>query len=391
MLDLPFLSLLAKSSCADSIIPRVTTVIKKLVIKVGTSTLTAGTPRLSRRRMLEIARQIVQLREQGIEVILVSSGAMAAGRERLNFVSKGSKTPLPEKQMLAAVGQTHLMVAWEQVFAMFDTQVAQVLLTRADMSDRRRYLNARDILHAILAHGIVPVINENDAVATEEIRVGDNDNLSALVASLLHSDLLLILSDIDGLFTADPRKDADAALIHEVREISDDVRALATGSKTGLGVGGMSTKIQAAELATRAGTAVVIAHGAKPNVIVDAALGKPAGTRFWPQASNIESRKRWILSERAVGAVVADEGAVKALRAGKSLLPVGVREIVQSFDRGEIIAVRDVRGRDVARGITRYNSADALRISGKQSEHIARILGYDYAPMLIHADDLVML
>ncbi len=368
-----------------------TTAIKKLVIKVGTSTLTAGTPRLSRRRMLEIAQQIVQLREQGVEVILVSSGAMAAGRERLNLVSKGSKTPLPEKQMLAAVGQTHLMAAWEQVFAMFDTQVAQVLLTRADMSDRRRYLNARDTLHAILAHGIVPVINENDAVATEEIRVGDNDNLSALVASLLHSDLLLILSDIDGLFTADPRKDADAALIHEVREISDDVRALATGSKTGLGVGGMSTKIQAAELATRAGTAVVIAHGAKPNVIVDAALGRPAGTRFWPQASNIESRKRWILSERAVGAVVADEGAVKALRAGKSLLPVGVREIVQSFDRGEIIAVRDVRGRDVARGITRYNSADALRIAGKQSEHIARILGYDYAPMLIHADDLVML
>jgi glutamate 5-kinase len=369
----------------------VTTAARKLVIKVGTTTLTASTPRLSRRRMLEIAQQIVQVREHGIEVVLVSSGAMAAGRERLNIASKGAKTPLPEKQMLAAVGQTHLMAAWEQVFSMFDAQVAQVLLTRADMSDRRRYLNARDSLHAILAHGIVPVINENDAVATEEIRVGDNDNLSALVANLLHADLLLILSDIDGLFTADPRKDANATLISDVREINDDVRALATGSKTGLGVGGMSTKIQAAELATRAGTAVVIAHGAKPNVIVDVALGQAAGTRFWPQASNIESRKRWILSERAVGAVVADDGAVKALKAGKSLLPVGVKSVVNGFDRGEIIAVRDVKGRDVARGITRYSAADAQRIAGRQSEHIARILGYDYAPMLIHADDLVIL
>jgi glutamate 5-kinase len=381
----------ASAAKCKSIIARVTTAIKKLVIKVGTTTLTAGTPKLSRRRMLEIAQQIVQVREHGIEVVLVSSGAMAAGRERLNMASKGSKTPLPEKQMLAAVGQTHLMAAWEQVFAMFDAQVAQVLLTRADMSDRRRYLNARDTLHAILAHNIVPIINENDAVATEEIRVGDNDNLSALVSNLLHADLLLILSDIEGLYTADPRKDANATLISDVREINDEVRALATGSKTGLGVGGMSTKIQAAELATRAGTAVIIAHGAKSSVIVDAAFGHAAGTRFWPQASNIESRKRWILSERAVGAVVADDGAVKALKAGKSLLPVGVKDVVNGFDRGEIIAVRDLKGRDVARGITRYSAADAQRIAGKQSEHIAKILGYDYAPMLIHADDLVML
>jgi glutamate 5-kinase len=293
--------------------------------------------------------------------------------------------------MLAAVGQTHLMAAWEQVFGMFDAQVAQVLLTRADLSDRRRYLNARDTLRAILSHGIVPVVNENDAVATEEIRVGDNDNLSALVANVLDVDLLLILSDIDGLYTADPRKDPDAMLIGEVACIDDDVRALAGGSKTGLGVGGMSTKIQAAELATRSGTAVVIAHGARPNVIVDAAAGAAVGTRFAAQASNVESRKRWILSERVAGAMIADEGAVRALRSGKSLLPVGVQDVLGEFDRGEFVAVRDAKGREVARGITRYNAADARRIAGKQSERIAEVLGYDYAPMLIHADDLVVL
>jgi glutamate 5-kinase len=362
-----------------------------LVVKVGTSTLTAGTSRLNRRQMLEIARQIVHLREQGVQVVLVSSGAMAAGRERLGIETINGKRPLPEKQMLAAVGQTHLMAAWEQVFSMFDARVAQVLLTRADLSDRRRYLNARDALLAILAHDIVPIINENDAVATEEIRVGDNDNLSALVTNVLDADLLLILSDIDGLFTADPRKDKRATLIGEVAAIDDAIRALATGSNTGLGIGGMSTKIQAADLVTRSGSAMVIAHGARPNVIVDAALGHAVGTRFLPVATQIEARKRWILSERATGSVVADDGAVRALRGGKSLLPVGVKEVAGDFDRGEIIAVRDAKGREVARGITRYTARDAARIAGKKSDDIERLLGYDYAPMLIHADDLVML
>lgn len=366
--------------------------VKKLVVKVGTSTLTAGTPRLNRRRMLELAQQIVQLREQGIEVVLVSSGAMAAGRERLDQAADASaKTLLPEKQMLAAVGQTHLMLAWEQVFGIFDTQVAQVLLTRADLSDRRRYLNARDTLHAILSHTIVPIINENDAVATEEIRVGDNDNLSALVTNVLNADLLVMLTDQAGLFTADPRKNVNARLIEEVPSITDEVRALASGSTTGLGIGGMNTKLQAAELATRSGATVVIAHGARPNVIVDTVSGKSVGTRFLPQVTHIESRKRWILSERALGAVTADDGAVRALKAGKSLLPVGVREVRAEFDRGEIIAVRDLKGRDVARGITRYNSNETRRIAGQQSEQIEKLLGYDYAPMLIHADDLVVL
>lgn len=371
-----------------------TPTVETLIVKVGTSTLTAGTSHLNRRCMLEIARQIVCVREQGVRVVLVSSGAMAAGRERLGMderyqVSK-SKT-LPEKQMLAAVGQTHLMALWEQVFSMFDVRVAQVLLTRADLGDRRRYLNARDTLLTILDHNILPIVNENDAVTTEEIRVGDNDNLSALVTNVLDADLLLILSDIDGLFTADPRKDKNAKLIGEVREIDDRIRALAGGSKTSLGVGGMSTKIQAAELVTRAGASMIVAHGARPNVILDAVHGQPVGTRFLPVVTQIESRKRWILSERTSGALVADDGAVRALKSGKSLLPVGVKEVVGEFERGEFVAVRDAQGREVARGITRYSARDAARIAGKRSDQIEKILGYNYAPMLIHADDLIVL
>lgn len=361
-----------------------------LVVKVGTSTLTAGTPHLNRRRMLEIAQQIVRVREQGVRVALVSSGAMAAGRERIRL-NGARKVSLPEKQMLAAVGQSHLMALWEQVFGMFDVRVAQVLLTRADLSDRRRYLNARDTLLTILAHDIVPIVNENDAVTTEEIRVGDNDNLSALVANVLSADLLLILSDIEGLFTADPRKDKRAQLISEVAEIDDRIRALAGGSRSGLGVGGMLTKIQAAELATRSGCMTIVAHGGRPDIIVDAANLKPVGTRFLPAVNHIESRKRWILSERTSGAFVADDGAVRALRSGKSLLPVGVRQVIGEFERGEFVAVRDLNGREVARGITRYSARDAARIAGRRSDQIEKVLGYSYAPLLIHADDLVVL
>ena len=209
------------------------------------------------------------------------------------------------------------------------------------------------------------------------------------MANLLDADLLLILSDIDGLFTADPRRDPTARLIAEVPVINDDIRERATGSKSGMGIGGMSTKIQAAELATRSGVSVVIAHGGRANVVTDAAADQPVGTRFAAQVSRVESRKRWILSERVSGAVVADDGAVRALRQGKSLLPVGVRDVINTFDRGEIIAVRDSAGREVARGIARYNAADAAKIAGKQSDQIESLLGYDFAPMLIHADDIV--
>ncbi len=343
--------------------------------------------------MLSIAQQIVEVREKGTEVILVTSGAIAAGRERMGREQAGrvnGAKSLPAKQMLAAVGQAHLMLAWEQVFGMFDVQVGQLLLTRADLSDRRRYLNARDALNAILAHHVVPVINENDAVATEEIRVGDNDTLSALVANVVNADLLLILSDIAGLYTADPRQDPSATLIREVAQIDDAVWAMAGASRSGLGVGGMSTKLRAAELATRSGTVMVIADGARPNVIVDAAAGVSVGTRFAATSTKIESRKRWILSERASGSVIVDEGAAGAVRSGRSLLPVGVREVQGEFDRGEAVLVKDTRGHTIAQGISRYSAAEAALLIGRQSSEIETILGYESAPMLIHADDMVV-
>lgn len=363
----------------------------KIVVKVGTSTLTAGTSKLNRRRMLELAQQIVQLRDAGYEMVLVSSGAIAAGRERIKNIQHSLANTVPVKQMLAAVGQTHLMMSWEQVFDMFDVPVAQVLLTRADLSDRRRYLNARDTLNTIVAHQTIPIINENDAVATDEIRVGDNDNLSALVANVISADMLIILTDQDGLFTSDPRHDPTATLVTEVAVLDDHIWSLAGASRTGLGVGGMTTKLQAADLATRSGMSVVIANGSKPGVIMSAALGQQVGTRFLPTMNRIESRKRWILSEKTTGCVVVDEGAAQAISEGKSLLPVGIRDVRDGFERGEVIVVRDLLGREIAHGITRYNAEDARRIAGHKSSDIGSILGYDYAAMLIHTDDMVIM
>ncbi|MCL5998348.1 MAG: glutamate 5-kinase [Chloroflexi bacterium] len=366
-------------------------VAHRVVIKVGSSTLTAGTARLNRRRMLELAQQIVQVREKHVEVLLVTSGAIAAGRERFRNSHRPLTKSVPVKQMLAAVGQSHLMLAWEQIFDMFDVQIGQVLLTRADLSDRRHYLNARDALNAMLAHQTLPVINENDAIATEEIRVGDNDNLSALVANVVQADLLLILTDQDGLFTADPRKDATATLIREVAQLDESIWTLAGASRSGLGVGGMTTKLQAADLATRSGVTVVIANGGRQNAIMDAVCGESVGTCFLPVVNHIESRKRWILSERTTGAVIVDEGAAHAVCDGKSLLPVGVREVIAEFDRGEVIAVRDSSGRDIAHGISRYSAAEARRIAGRKSVEIEGVLGFEYASMLIHTDDMVLM
>jgi glutamate 5-kinase len=366
----------------------------RIVIKFGTSTLTADTPRLNKRRMLHVAQQITRIIEQGVEVVVVSSGAMAAGREQLGITpSQKPKKPsaqMPFKQMLAAVGQTHLMLAWEQVFGMFEKRVAQVLLTREDLHDRHRYLNARNTLEEILQHGIVPIINENDAVATEEIRVGDNDNLSALVANVVDADLLLILTDQQGLFTADPRKDPHAKLIEQVTRIDDDLRAIAGASKSGLGVGGMTTKLQAAELAMRSGITTVLAHGARDNVISDVANGARVGTKFLPSASHVESRKRWILSESVRGEIIVDAGAARALLSGKSLLPVGAREVVGDFKSGEVVAVRNLSGGELARGIVRFSSIDARRVIGKKTDEITTLLQDAASSELIHADDLIV-
>jgi glutamate 5-kinase len=352
--------------------------------------LTAGSDHLHRPRMVELARQIADARGHGVEVVLVSSGAVAAGRERLQFPPR--RRDLPLKQLMAAVGQSRLMHLYEQIFDLYSIPVAQTLLTRADLRDRHRYLNARNTLLACLAHGVLPIINENDVVAVDEIRVGDNDNLSALVANLVDADLLLILTDIDGLYTADPRRDPAARQIAEVRAIDESIYALAGGSGA-RGTGGMRTKIQAADLATRGGTSVVIAAGAEREVVARVLNGETLGTRFPAIASRMESRKRWVLAETVLHSrVTADEGAARALtQGGKSLLPAGIVQVEGDFERGQTIRIYTGAGREIARGLAQYDARDLRLIKGLRSTQIAEALGYDYGPEVIHRDDMVIL
>ncbi|HWQ15549.1 MAG TPA: glutamate 5-kinase [Roseiflexaceae bacterium] len=365
--------------------------MRRVVIKLGTNVLTAGTDRLHRPRIVELVRQIADARTQGVEVVLVSSGAQAAGRERLQFASRRRDMPL--KQMLAAVGQSRLMHLYEQIFDLYSIPVAQTLLTRDDLRDRHRYLNARNTLLACLIHDVLPIINENDVVAVDEIKVGDNDNLSALVANLVDADLLLILTDIDALYTADPRRDPTAMRIAEVPQISEAIYALAGGSGSARGTGGMITKIQAADLATRGGTSVVIAPGGEREVITRVLAGEPLGTRFPAQATRLESRKRWLLAETARHSrVVADDGAARALlEGGKSLLPAGVAAVEGDFERGQTVRIYTTQGREIARGLAQYGAQDLRRIKGLRSGQIAETLGYDYGPEVVHRDDMVLL
>lgn len=343
--------------------------------------------------MVELSRQCAELYREGKDVILCTSGAIAAGRERLGFPSLPAT--VTSKQMLAAVGQSRLMMMWESFFEIYGIHVGQMLLTRADVENRRRFLNARDTLQALLEHRLIPIINENDAVATEEIKVGDNDNLSALVAILAEADLLLLLTDQPGLFTADPRTHPDAELIPQVHTIDETLRVLAGGSVSGLGVGGMATKLQAADVARRAGANVVIAAGRAPNVIARVVGGEPIGTKFPALENPLESRKRWILAgPRPAGAVVIDEGAAQALcRHGRSLLPAGIIRVEGPFERGDTVAILGPppKHATLARGITRYSSNDLSHIAGCRSDDIAGRLGYAYGPVAVHRNDLILL
>jgi len=360
------------------------------VLKFGTSVLTEGTRRLSRPRMVDLVRQCAELHRAGHELILCTSGAVAVGREKLGFPEL--LPTVVSKQLLAAVGQSRLMLTWERFFEIYDIHVGQILLTHGDIEARRSFLNAQDTLGALLEHRIVPIINENDPVATEEIRIGDNDNLSALVAVLAGADLLVMLTDQPGLFTADPRENPDAQLIREVPVIDEAIFALAGGSRSGLGVGGMTTKLQAATLARRAGTDVVIAAGHEPDVILRIMAGEPLGTRFPALETPPENRKRWILAGVVnSGHVVIDAGAAAALRNGASLLPAGVVAVEGDFDRGDTVSLVDERGTEVGRGIARYPADDLRRIQGRHSEKIEARLGYTYGAVVIHHNDLILL
>lgn len=363
---------------------------QRIVVKLGTSTLTAGTPHLSRQRMLEIVQQVARLHQQGCEMLVVSSGAQAAGRERLGFPDLGRA--LPAKQMLAAVGQGRLMQLYSDLFDIFAIPVGQVLLTREDLGNRTRYLNARDTLLTLVEQRVIPIINENDTVATEEIRVGDNDNLSALVASVVEADLLVLLTDMPGLFTADPRRDSNAQLIRQIARIDEATYALAGGVGTKLGTGGMMTKIEAAHTASRSGVITVIASGSEPEVLLKIARGEETGTRFEPMHTHLESRKRWLLTEKVQGSVTVDSGAARALREGSaSLLPVGIVQVEGDFVRGATLAVLDPQGGKIAHGLSNYGSEELRKVRGLKSSQISEVLGYTYGDYVIHRNNMTLL
>jgi glutamate 5-kinase len=366
---------------------------KRLIIKLGTSTLTGGGKRISLPGLLDFVKEAAWLRAQGFELVLISSGAIAAGRDALQ--QPNLEKHIPAKQMLAAIGQSRLMEIYNKLFQMYDLTVAQVLLTREDLLSRRRFLNARNTLEALLAYGVIPIINENDTVATEEIRFGDNDNLSAQVANLVEADLLVLMTDQDGLFTGDPRSDPNARLVAlvDTPEIPEALRRAAGGSASGLGTGGMETKLQAADLARRSGTLVYIVNGKDPAILRRVVAGQPVGTRFLPLVSKLESRKRFILAQGAASSAVirVDPGVAAALRRGGSLLPVGIKEVEGSFERGDSVRVENLKGQPLVTGIANYHSSDVQAIAGNKSSQIEAILGYTYGDEVIHRNNMMVL
>ncbi|WP_161883745.1 glutamate 5-kinase [Deinococcus alpinitundrae] len=362
----------------------------RVVLKLGTSVLTGGSDRLHRPRMVDLMRQMAALQRAGHQVVLVTSAAVLAGWEALGFPPR-TRT-VAEKQLLAAVGQGVLMQTYGSLAEIYGVKVAQVLLTAGDFRDRTRYLNARTTLDGCLTRHILPIINENDAVATSQLKVGDNDTLSAFVANLVEADLLVILTDAPGLYTADPRTHPEAVLIPLVERIDAGIWEKAGGAGSHRGTGGMHTKIQAAEIATRAGTPVIVAPGDAENALLRAVAGEAIGTRFAQHGSRLEARKRWILAEIASGQIELDEGAARALRErGSSLLAVGVRAVVGEFERGHTVRLLAPGGEEIARGLTRYRSGELRRVAGLRSGAIEAALGFSDGPEVVHRDDLVLL
>jgi len=364
---------------------------KRLVIKVGSSLVTNDGKGLDHAAIAKWALQISQLRELGKEVVLVSSGAIAEGMQRLGFEKR--PTGIHELQACAAVGQMGLAQIYEASFRVHDIHTAQVLLTHADLADRERYLNARSTLVTLLGLNVVPIINENDTVVTDEIKFGDNDTLGALVANLLEADALIILTDQRGLYTADPRKDPAAEFVHEAKAGDATLEAMAGGAGSSIGRGGMLTKILAAKRAATSGAHTVIAWGREDQVLTRLANGEAIGTQLTAQTGHLTARKQWMADHlQTAGKVVLDAGAVQKLTAeGKSLLPIGVIMVSGDFGRGDVITCVDESGRSVARGISNYASSEARRIMRHPSADIAGILGFVEEPELIHRDNMVLI
>jgi len=367
---------------------------RRIVVKIGTSLIAGSNSHLNQEVMSRLVSQVAQLHRQGLELLIVSSGAIAAGRNRLGIIKE--RRGVPFKQMLASVGQSRLMNVYEQLFDQHNITIAQALLTKSDLTDRAGYLNARNTLLSLMELKVICIVNENDVVAIDEIReakFGDNDNLSAMVANLIDADLLLILSDISGLYTADPHYDPDARLIPQVDRINSEIERLVTDKTGEFGTGGMITKIEAAKLATASGVAVIIADGREPDIILKLVSGKEIGTRFTPITSKLESRQRWMLSGLSTrGKLVVDSGAALALKnQNRSLLAAGITQIEGEFQRGDIVDIYDPLGSRLGCGITNYSSVDINAIKGVHSKKIASMLGYDYGSEVVHRNNLVVL
>ena len=362
-----------------------------LVVKVGSSLVTNDGRGLDHAAVARWAEQIALLRRAGKNVVLVSSGAIAEGVKRLGWTARPSA--VHELQAAAAVGQMGLVQAYETAFAKFGLRTAQILLTHDDLADRRRYLNARSTLRTLLTLAVIPIINENDTVTTDEIRFGDNDTLGALVANLIEADVLVLLTDQSGLYTADPRKNPAATLVRTARAGDPQLEAMAGGAGTAHGSGGMLSKVLAAKRAARSGASTVIASGREPDVLTRLAAGEDIGSALLADAVSLAARKQWLADHvRLAGRLKLDAGAARALaRDGKSLLPIGVVAVEGEFERGEVVGCFDPDGREIARGLVNYNAAEAARILRRPSSEIEAILGYVDEPELIHRDNMVLL
>lgn len=364
---------------------------RRIVVKVGSSILASPEKGLHHEVFSHLAKEISELKRQGFEIVLVSSGAIAAGMEKLGYKTRPQS--ITQKQATAAVGQSRLMNVYEQYFSRSQQMVAQILLTHDDLSHRRRFLNARNTLMTLLELGIIPIINENDTVVVDEIKVGDNDNLSALVTNLIGADLLLILTNIDGLCDADPRLNPKAHCIPLVEDIDMDMGEIIGDTEGEWNVGGMVSKIQAAKKASHFGIPTVIANGTRKEVLHQILKGKEMGTLILPKLEALSSRKHWIaFNLKPQGDVIVDEGAKKAIvQRGKSLLPSGVVKVKGTFDRGDLISCLGPQGREFARGLVNYSAPELEKIRGLRSDKIEQVLGYKYSDEVIHRDDLVVL
>ena len=369
--------------------------MKRLVVKIGSNILAddreGQTEGLNMERIGAIAEDVVALKAMEYEIVVVSSGAVAAGMKKLGLREKPREIKL--KQAAAAIGQSSLMWSYEKAFGGRQTKVAQILLTRDDLANRKRYINSKNTLLTLLSYGIVPVVNENDTVVTDEIKFGDNDNLAALVAIMIEAERLIILSDVDGLYHEDPRRNPGAELIASVDRITDSIEKKAGDAGSAVGTGGMYSKLRAAGKATSHGIAVNIVNGRKKGLLVSLMEGRPQGTFFRPREGRLTNRKGWIAyGSRAAGTVILDEGAVRALtEMGKSLLPSGITGVSGDFDAGAPVFCTDSEGKRIAKGLTNYSSSDIRKISGRKTTEIEGILGYKYSDEIIHRDNLVVL